>query len=208
MMEMNSSPGNIASPALSPENDEYANAILIYDELATESVKRFKAFGEADAAFKNLQDTLMDQLNAGDSYWDKLVATTKGSTEHRAALRGLREATLGIHKTMDMHYKAIDDLGIAVSRAARGLARLSDGVAEVRDHASHVWAALEERIDEMRVVEPDLVSSRSNNSESRRAHRTTKDNHLKERRREQERERSPQRRTHSQERVPSTRSRV
>jgi hypothetical protein len=216
---MDSSPEDrIASPALSPENDEYANALADYDDLAVEAAKRFEAFGEADVAFKDLQEKLHELLTLGDSLWDDAMGTTKGSKGHVAAVEGLREATGSIRKVIGKQDAVLDTLDRAVGRAARGLARLSEAVGAIRSHAEEVRQALNERIDDMKTIEPALADRRSSRSakdpkESKESKRRTEEgaaaHEAKERERAlrrrgehepKERERSPQR-ARSQERA-------
>jgi hypothetical protein len=162
---MDSSPEErIASPALSPENDEYANALADYDDLVVEAAKRFEAFGEADVAFKDLQENLHELLTLGDSLWEDAAGATKGSRGHVAAVDGLREATGSIRKVIGEQDAVLDTLDRAVGRAARGLARLSEAVGTIRSHAEGVRQVLDERIDEMKAIEPALADRRSSRS--------------------------------------------
>ena len=161
---MDSSPDGMLSPALSPENDEYASALAEYDDLSVEAAKRFEAFGEADANFKDLQERLHELLTLGDSLWDEALGASKGSAERRAALDGLHDATWNIRKTVGDQDKTLESLDRSVSKAARGLARLTETVATVRRHAAGVRRSLDERIDEMKALEPGLSDRRSSRS--------------------------------------------
>ena len=187
----------IGSPALSPENDDYANALSNYDELAVESAKRFEAFGEADATFKDLQENLHKLLLRGDALWDKAIGSIKGSSDHQKAMEGLKETTGSIRKLLSTQGKTLETLYRDVGKASRGLARLSEATAVLRQEATVVQKALEDRINEMKAcdpgISPDKKTKASSSKEESREHHHHKDN---KERASKEKERVPDDRPH------------
>ena len=157
--KMDSSAEGIVSPALSPENDDYANALTDYDELTIEAAKRFEEFGSDDAAFKNIHTNLHKLLVKGDALWDKAVSSTKGTIEHRKTMEALKETIMDIRKIMATQTKALESLYRTVGRSARGLARLTEAVAVVCREVEEVNRSLENRIQEMKSSNPGISPS-------------------------------------------------
>lgn len=155
---MDSSAEGIGSPAFSPENDDYANALTDYDELTVEAAKRFEEFGYDDAAFKNIHTNLHKLLVQGDALWDKAMSSTKGTTEHRKTMEALKETVVDIRKIMAAQTKALESLYRTVGRSARGLARLTEAVAVVRREVEEVNRSLEDRIKEMKSSNPGVAA--------------------------------------------------
>lgn len=200
-VNMESSPDNIPSPALSPDNDEYSNALSEYDELSLEAAKRFEVFGDADMQFKNLQEELHSLLIRGDSLWDEAMSSVKGSSHHKKTVDELKEVMTGIRKTLSSQSKTLDALDKSVQRAARGLARLSESVTAVVREAAGVRQSLDARIEEMRNANPGRPakqSASSSSSSKTKTHAPPEDKHH--RHKEAPRGHSPQR-SRSSERV-------
>lgn len=193
---MESSPDNILSPALSPDNnDEYSKALSEYDELTLEAAKRFEAFGEADTQFKNLQEYLHKLLVKGDSLWDKALSGVKGTSQHTKNVDELKEVMTDIRKTLSGQSRTLDVLEKSTQKAARGLARLSESVTKVIKEASNIRQILNSRIEEMRSASPGIstVKSSSPQTSSKTKHHTKVDDKNIRHNKEVPRERSPHR---------------
>ncbi len=142
------------SPALSGDDDAYAEQLEEYDKLTVKSGKRFEAYAESDKSFKDQQDELYELLSQGDAQWQQISEST-GSTR-KSAVEGLRGNIDKMYANLDAQEATLDALIANARRAARALEDVAAMVPDLKAQTEAVRESLEERLDGMRAAEPGL----------------------------------------------------
>lgn len=153
---MESSPDNVASPALSPDNDEYVQVLNDYDLFAAEAAKRFEVFAKADVRFKELQDELHRLLVKGDQLWEHASSSVRGSSANKKAVSELGEVTDRVSRVLAKQAKCVEELDSSAGKVARGFGRLAEVTSTLVSESALVKKAVEERIAEMTAARPGI----------------------------------------------------
>lgn len=153
---MESSPDNIASPALSPDNDEYVQVLNDYDLFAAEAAKRFEVFAKADVRFKELQDELHRLLVKGDQLWEDASSSVRGSSANKKAVTELGEVTGRVSRVLAKQARCVEELDSSAGKVARGFGRLAEVTSTLVSESALVKKAVEERIAEMTAARPGV----------------------------------------------------
>lgn len=155
--------------ALSPAAEDYVSALTAYDAATAEAAQRFEVFADADARFKESQDTLHALLVDIDEEWETALSSVRGSKVNVKANSSVAENADRILRLLAKQATTIEDLDKAAGRVARGFARLAEAGKKLATDSKDARTSLEARLAEMTagrvgVVDPKRPTSSSSSS--------------------------------------------